>query len=36
MKISVSQRYAGPAIIRAVSVWGLLILLILLDRKSVV
>jgi ribose transport system permease protein len=30
MKISVSQRYAGPAITRAVSVWGLLILLILL------
>src|ERR1700688_1979062 len=30
MKLSVSQRYAGPAITRAVSVWGLLILLILL------
>jgi len=30
MKMSVSQRYAGPAITRAVSVWGLLILLILL------
>jgi ribose transport system permease protein len=30
MKISVSQRDAGPAITRAVSVWGLLILLILL------
>ena len=30
MRISVSQRYAGPAITRAVSVWGLLILLILL------
>jgi ribose transport system permease protein len=30
MNPSVSQRYAGPAITRAISVWGLLILLILL------
>src|SRR5580700_11717962 len=30
MTVSVSQRYAGPAITRAISVWGLLILLILL------
>ena len=30
MNESASQRYAGPAITRAVSVWGLLILLILL------
>ena len=30
MKMSVSQRYAGTAITRAVSVWGLLILLVLL------
>src|SRR5580700_9242994 len=30
MTVSVSQRYAGPAITRAISVWGLLILLVLL------
>ena len=30
MSDSVSQRYVGPAITRAISVWGLLILLVLL------
>ena len=30
MSTSVSQRYVGPAITRAISVWGLLVLLILL------
>jgi ribose transport system permease protein len=30
MSASVSRRYAGPAITRAISVWGLLVLLILL------
>ena len=30
MSDSISQRYIGPAITRAISVWGLLILLVLL------